>query len=425
MDGAHLAKKAAHKVFDVAKQLYADLEEGDIINHASTMAYISLFSLIPSLAAIFAMMSLGTSMFGAGSNLVSHIRELILRHLTAGSGQQAVTYLENFLANTDFAKIGITGFVGTIVTLILLLKQIEVALNNIFKVTKPRSLLMRFIYFWTFLTLGTFTLTLSLAMLSSSAFLKETFDGSLTALLVGDFAYNLSILGFFFLLYKVVPNRHIGWKNALLGSISATLLFVLAVKLFTIYIDNFTKYQAIYGALAVVPIFLLWLYTMWFIALFGAVITKRSMYSLTAIDIVRLSRQSNININYLRSLLPFLVLIKIYEAFRTTSNSGISAYAIADELRVEVDDIEFAFDLLTDKGLIVPLRDESQAWELHAYFPRIAAEQLTMQELKKQLLGSEHEWFNETQLPETTRPYYQKLTQALLEGEQATLASLL
>ena len=79
-------------------------------------------------------MSLFSPLFDQNSNLILDARRFILQHLASASGEQAIEYIEIFIANLDFKKIGISGFAGTIVTLILLLKHIEVALNKIFQV---------------------------------------------------------------------------------------------------------------------------------------------------------------------------------------------------------------------------------------------------------------------------------------------------
>lgn len=76
----------------------------------------------------------------------------------------------------------------------------------------------------------------------------------------------------FTLLYMVVPNIHVSLSEGLLGGMIASLLFEVARIGFAFYIKHFTTYALIYGAFAIIPIFLLWLYVFWFIIIFSALI---------------------------------------------------------------------------------------------------------------------------------------------------------
>ncbi|HSR73175.1 MAG TPA: YhjD/YihY/BrkB family envelope integrity protein, partial [Kiloniellales bacterium] len=74
----------------------------------------------------------------------------------------------------------------------------------------------------------------------------------------------------FSLLYFVVPNRAVGISHALAGGVVAALLFELLKSGFGLYLKHFPSYQLVYGALSTLPIFLVWMYLSWAVALFGA-----------------------------------------------------------------------------------------------------------------------------------------------------------
>ncbi len=77
----------------------------------------------------------------------------------------------------------------------------------------------------------------------------------------------------FSLLYAVVPNRTVPWRNAIAGGMAAGILFSALRWAFGVYLVAFPVYRTLYGALAVLPIFLVWMYLSWAAVLFGAVLT--------------------------------------------------------------------------------------------------------------------------------------------------------
>lgn len=410
------------KVIDGVMVLYQDMARADVFKHASSMAYITLFSLIPSLAAIFSLISLFSPLMidhGQGENLIEQGKTFILSNLAAGSGDQVVEYIESFLAKLDVKRIGLTGFAGIVVTLILLIRQIEIALNKIFAVVKPRNIVTRFVYFWTFLTLGTFVLSLSFGVLASVQ-LPSFFgflDDSATDLAADPSAVGaaaeaaaanaksaalesgrrwggLISLGaqwlFFAFVYQLVPNCKVAIRGALLGGGVAALLLSIASSVYGYYLSTFSNYQAIYGAVAAIPSFLLWLYILWIITLLGAILCHRYQQGFSQNNVlpaeVPLDRATN-ELLSLRAILPLVLLGKVYEGFHQTGQK-VTLASIQDSMNVVPDWLEQSYQQLLDEGLITTKEDPGVegVWQ-GALYPVRSGDRLTLAEAYRQLVG--------------------------------------
>jgi membrane protein len=75
------------------------------------------------------------------------------------------------------------------------------------------------------------------------------------------------------LLYALVPARPVPWRNALAGAAVAALAFEAAKHGFAFYVTRISTYELVYGTLAALPVFLIWIYLCWLIVLAGAAIT--------------------------------------------------------------------------------------------------------------------------------------------------------
>ena len=75
------------------------------------------------------------------------------------------------------------------------------------------------------------------------------------------------------LLYVLVPVRRVPWRAALVGGMLAAIAFDIAKSGFAFYIKHAPTYEIIYGTIAALPIFLIWVYLSWMIVLVGAAIS--------------------------------------------------------------------------------------------------------------------------------------------------------
>jgi membrane protein len=353
-----------HRVLLAFYALYQDMNRKDLLKHASAMAYVTLLSLIPSLVAIFAVLSLFSPLLGKEGDIVESLRDLVLNNLTPDSGDAVVTYLDEMLANLNLKTIGITSFGSVLVTLVLLLRQIEEALNRIWLVHKGRNPITRFMYFWTFLTFGAVVVGVAIGF-SSGFDLKHLLglDGQGTAA-VPEHGIVGSLIGwaggflFFFFLYKVVPNCRVMWKNAAIGAVIASFCLNQASRVYGFVVVGSKSYKTLYGALAQLPIFLTWLYICWIIILVGALLSWRLQEGFpqtkeedtleggkTPLELMRNMQ--------LRANLPLVVLIAIHRRFNEGSGERYSAQSLAHLLHLPLSWVAEALAGLESLGYLV------------------------------------------------------------------------
>jgi membrane protein len=158
----------------------------------------------------------------------------------------------------------------------MMMATIEQTFNDIWRVRQQRRLLQRFLTYWAILTLGPLLIGASLS-LTSQLFSLALFDGrgvlhDARGMLLQALPVALEVLTFM-MLYTLVPNAPVKWRHALVGGVFAALLFELAKHGFAYYVTRVPTYQTIYGALAALPIFLVWIYLSWLVILLGAVVT--------------------------------------------------------------------------------------------------------------------------------------------------------
>ena len=268
---------AAAAVVDLAEYIgFAMMRfyRGRGMQSAAALTYTTLLALVPLLAIGFAIFTA----FPAFETARTAIEATIFENLVPEIAGPVRIYLNSFMRNAS--KLGAAGFIGLSVSAILLLATIESTFNAIWHVKRHRHLLIRFLIFWTVLSLGPILMGLILST-TSDAFgvLRQTWTdvgldpGSLDA--GGDarnhvIAIILQSAGFT-LLFMIVPNRSVAWRDALIGGCLSGTAFEILKLGFGWYLTAFPTYQTIYGAMAVIPIFLVWVYFSWTVILLGAV----------------------------------------------------------------------------------------------------------------------------------------------------------
>jgi len=236
---------------------------------AGYLSYVSLMSLVPLMVVA---LSVATA-FPIFADIHHSVEQFVYDNFVPTAGDVVQQYLSSFVDNAS--KMSAVAISFLFIAALLLISSIDKTFNNIWQVTKKRRVITSFSMYWMILTLGPILVGASIAITSYIVSLVTM--GVEDSFGITNMFFRLlpllSSMAAFILLYMLVPNKPVPFKYAFSGSLIAAILFEFAKKIFVEYLTAFPSYQAIYGALAIVPILFLWVYLSWLIVLGGAVIT--------------------------------------------------------------------------------------------------------------------------------------------------------
>ncbi|MEO8000949.1 MAG: YihY family inner membrane protein [Arenimonas sp.] len=232
---------------------------------AGALAYTTMFALVPFSAVFLAVMSA----FPVFDEWTTALINFVFNNFVPSSARQIEQYVMGF---SESAKsLTVAGITALLISVLLTMWSIERTFNRIWRVPTIRPKFTRFLLYWALLTLGSI-LTVAAISASSSLFAYAELSGLQTQgisnvllrwspFLIELFAMTAA--------YWLIPHRRVPFRFAAAGGLLSALLFEGLKFGFTSYIRN-TSFEQLYGALALIPIFMVWLYSSWVVILFGA-----------------------------------------------------------------------------------------------------------------------------------------------------------
>ncbi len=237
----------------------------DCLTIAGSLTFTSMLALVPVMTVVY----LGLSYLPQFAVLAADVENFIFQNFVPNSSAQIQNKLQEFASRAE--NLTSLGVISLGVTALMLLLSIERHFNAIWRVAMPKWGLRRVALLVGALTVGPSlvlagiwisTVILSLPLISDMEHLVERANIFRHMPLVCLFLA-------FGLLFKTVPNASVRWSEAALGGLLTAAIFKAAFAVF-IWVSSYFVYNAIYGALAALPAFLLWLFLVWVILLFGA-----------------------------------------------------------------------------------------------------------------------------------------------------------
>lgn len=237
---------------------------------AAALTYMSLFAVVPLMTMMYAMFSIIPSFQGLGDD----VEKLLFEYLIPQSGLEVQKYLHEF--SDQARKLSMVGGLILVTTSYLMLTNIEKTFNRIWGTVGARRGMAGFLLYWGVLSLGPLLVGTGLLMhtylLSFQIIVDEVDTLGVTAMLLEYLPWLLTWAGFT-LLYLAMPNCRVVGRYAIIGGLLTAILFEFAKFLFGLVVTN-SSYHTVYGAFAIVPLFLLWVYLCWMIILGGAELVR-------------------------------------------------------------------------------------------------------------------------------------------------------
>jgi membrane protein len=237
---------------------------------AGSLTFTTTLALVPLLTIVLAIFTT-FPIFGQLRDSLDHY--FVQMVMPRGIANTITSNLTQFASKAT--RLSAVGAVALVFTTAAMIGTIERAFNQIWRVKRPRPVVQRVLIYWALVTLGPLLFGLSLT-LTSQLFSATTGLMSAVPFLGALFYSVVSVAlttGAYALLYMTVPNRWVDWRDAMWGGLVAAIAFEVAKRVFAIFIRQFPTYAIIYGALAALPLFLLWMYLSWLITLVGALLT--------------------------------------------------------------------------------------------------------------------------------------------------------
>jgi membrane protein len=333
---------------------------------ASALSYTTLLAMVPFLAIALTVLSA----FPVFDQWKDQISGLIFSNFLPETGSEVADYLAGFLKNT-----GQMTAIGTVVlgfTAVMLLGSIETVMNDVFRVTTPRKLLSRLVVFWALITVGPLLLGLSLSMASYIFAMRHMIGGDALDAQIGQLGFLapffLSAIAFT-LLFLGMPNRSVVIVDGAVGGVVAAVLFEALKKGFGLYVSTFPTYQTIYGAVAVVPIFLIWMYLTWMVILLGAqVAAARSEWRAARAAGLVPDPRGGVP-GHTERLIAVLKLLEYLQARFQLADKPPSYRRLLRELKMGGRDLNWALAALRRENLIE--RSEKHRWLLSGDLSRL------------------------------------------------------
>jgi membrane protein len=311
---------------------------------AAALTYTTLLALVPMLAFSFAILR--------GLGFAEELFGIIFNQLGPVFDPQIRDRLYSYITRVNVSTLGTTGLAAFLLSAILTLNTIEKALNVIFEVKHSRPLVRKFTDYFTILFLT--PLLLGITLSATTVFqirdwlapLGEHWILTTGAEVLLKMVPILASVVLFMYILMVIPNKYVSFKSAFMGGIIGGVLWFYLQWGYVSFQVGFSRYEAIFGALAQLPILMVWIYFAWCILIYSA-----ELAAIVDGRTIRLQRAGNSVMSQVSLETAFLVMTSIASR-SATRHPPWTIGTLAENLNLPLETLKSTVECLQNKGLI-------------------------------------------------------------------------
>ena len=336
-----------------AYALIRDLFGGDLGLRAMGLVYSSLFALVPVVAVSFSVLKA----FGYHRELEPVLFEF-LRPLGEKGTELAVNIMQ-FVENAQTTMLGTVGFVILIYTVIVMIQQIEGALNFTWHVERPRSLARRVTEYIVIMLVGPILMVAAVVLLTrieTSGMVGRLSGLTGTTGVRGHYAPYVLIIVLFWFLYVYMPNTRVRWQSSFIGALFGGAAWVGVGAIFTRIAVYATQTANIYAGFAIVLLFMVWLHLSWLIMLLGGQLSFYVQHP----EHLRTGHGEIPTTSALRERIALGAMYLLGERF-VAGGPRWKVSDLADHMDVPASVLDAELSLLEDRGLVLTAEDDTVA----------------------------------------------------------------
>jgi YihY family inner membrane protein len=354
---------------------------------AAALAYRTIFSLVPLLLCGFLVLRLFQSdeknlppeqtVVGRLLNFILQQTGLAAISTDQGSVAKWITELVDKFQGINFGAVGLVSAAVLIYAAISLLVDIESSFNFIYNASRGRSWVRRIMQYWLVVSLGPLLLYLSFligqqfetwanthlvsAAEAVGAGVQRQADGTVSAIFAVRYAVTTGMSFLLLLaLYLTVPNTAVSLSPAASGALVSAVLLELAKYGFARFFSA-EGYKNLYGALAILPLCMLWIYIIWFIVLFGLRVSFLVQHGRTGVFFSALRMQTvrrGIGTMWADPARSVGILVGVAEAFQRGRTANLTA--LAEGAQLDEATVRVLMERLEDAGLVHRIASEGR-----------------------------------------------------------------
>lgn len=330
------------------------LSQVDAFDLAGSLTFTTVLAIVPLLAVALALFTAFPQFHDFSDALQAFLTNSLMPPVISDN---VMSYLNDFAKQAS--RLTAIGGSFLVLTVLLLILSVDKALNDIWRVTKPRGIGQRLLVYWALLTLGPIMTGASLwatALVARESFGVISQMPELLEFTLKVSPFFVSAAGFA-ALFIIVPNTKVTPRDAMLGGLLVAALLEIMKLGFAFYVSQVSTYTMIYGAFAALPVFLIWVYLSWLSVLFGAIVAANLPYFRHVR--ARGPKQSNDAFN------EALGILRLLDQSRAQSAPGLSIQLLSDSLDLTEDQVEKSLASLQDLGWVVPAQvRKREVWVL-------------------------------------------------------------